>query len=262
MGYLRRFKRVVGALGLRASVPYLLAERFQPWIYLRSGISGPGGYRIYRLHPPSAQYPVYCRRGSSDKNVFFQVFVEKEYGCLSDSCDPRIIVDCGANVGFSTVYFLSRFPRARVIAIEPDGRNVDMLRRNTAPYGERVAILQSAVWPKPAKLVVCKGTCGDGREWSTQVRECRDGEQGDLQAVDIGSLFGQFGFDQIDILKMDIEHAELAVFSENFEPWIGRVRIFLVELHNQQCKDAFFAALRDGQFEFSWSGELTVANRV
>jgi hypothetical protein len=76
MGYVQRFNRVIRSLGLRAAVPYLLAERCQPAISVKAGSSELNTYRTYRLHPPTARYPVYCRRGSSDKHVFFQVFVE------------------------------------------------------------------------------------------------------------------------------------------------------------------------------------------
>ena len=237
----------------------MLAEGFHPWT---SGWERIFGSDIYRLHPRDARYPVYCRRGTSDKDCFGQIFVEKEYRFLNGTCDPKVIVDCGANVGFSTVYFLSQFPGARVIAIEPDERNVEMLRRNTAPYCDRVTILHSAVWSRPKMLIVCKGTYRGGREWATQVRVCQDDEESDLQAVDIGSLFGRFGFEEIDILKMDIERAELAVFSENFEPWVGRIGIYLIELHDEECRDAFLTALGERQFEISRSGELTVARRV
>jgi FkbM family methyltransferase len=258
MASLRRLKTVFQALGVRGAASYLLAERFG---------APPGARktpvpRIYRLRPADAQYPVYCRVGSSDKNAFSQVFVEQEYRFLKDAGSPKVILDCGANVGYSAVYFLSQFPEAHVISIEPDDRNVQMLRLNTAPYMGRSTVLHSAIWSHPARLFVSKGDYRDGLEWSTQVRECRIGEAGDLDAIDIGTLFGRFGLDHVDVLKMDIEGAERVVFSRNYDSWADRVSCFLIELHDEECCDIFFQAIGREKYEVFNSGELTIARRT
>jgi FkbM family methyltransferase len=258
MGGLRRLKAVFQALGVRGAVPYLLAERFAAPLTARKQPVP----QIYRLHPSDARYPVYCRAGSSDKHAFSHVFVEQEYRFLKDAGSPKVILDCGANVGYSAVYFLSQFAEARVISIEPDDRNLQMLHLNTAPYAERSTILHSAVWSHPARLVVCKGDYRDGLEWATQVRECRAGEEGDLDAIDIGSLFDRFGLDHVDVLKMDIEGSERVVFSRNYESWIDRVGCFLIELHGDECRDIFLEAIGREKYEVFASYELTIARRT
>jgi FkbM family methyltransferase len=185
-----------------------------------------------------------------------------EYQLPEDIRDPKVILDCGANVGYSAVYYLSKFPGARVISVEPDDRNVSLLRLNTAPYGDRATVLHSAIWPRPARMVVSKGHYRDRKEWSTQVFECEDNVSHDLNSIDIGGIMDQYKIDTIDIHKMDIERAEKAVFSENVESWINRVNFLLVELHDELCRKAFFTALDDKTFEFSESGELTLAKRL
>ncbi len=81
------------------------------------------------------------------------------------------MLDLGANVGFSAAYFLSAFPKARVVVVEPDERNLEMCKVNLAPYGDRVMLLHGAVWSRPTILRLSKGTFGDGLEWATQVAE-------------------------------------------------------------------------------------------
>jgi FkbM family methyltransferase len=258
MGPLRKLRGIFETLGARAAVPYLLAERV-------GGVLGARKKpipRIYRLHPRAARYPVYCRAGSSDKHAFNHIFVEDEYRFLKDGPAPRVVIDCGANVGYSAVYFLSQFPDARVISIEPDDQNVQMLRLNTAPYAGRCTVLHSAVWSHPTRLVVCKGEYRDRLEWATQVRERRDGEAGDLEAIDLRSIFERFGLDYVDVLKIDIEKSELAVFSRNFESWVDRVGCYLIELHDEECRDVFFKAIGPDKYEVFGSGELTVARRT
>ena len=118
-----------------------------------------------------------------------------------------------------------------------------MLRRNMQPYGDRASLRHAGVWSHPADLVVCRNAFRDGGAWATQVRECGDGEAADVRATDIATLLAESGCDVIDILKIDIERSELAVFARNFEPWLGRVRNLVIELHDEECHRVFFQAL-------------------
>ena len=259
----KAYVAVVRSLGLRAAIPYVLAEGFHPWT---SGWEKIFGSDIYRLHPRDARYPVYCRRGTSDKDCFGQIFVEKEYRFLNGTCDPKVIVDLVLRQRrlLDGLLFVpvSRGPRYRDRAGRAECGDAPTEYGTILRPSYHPAICR-LVWSRPKMLVVCKGTYRDGREWATQVRVCQDDEESDLQAVDIGSLFGRFGFEEIDILKMDIERAELAVFSENFEPWVGRIGIYLIELHDEECRERLpGTALGERQFEISRSGELTVARRV
>ena len=91
-----------------------------------------------KIKPREAKYPVFFRSGnSSDMTVFDQVFVANEYACLRNISSPRLILDLGANVGYSSVYFLNCFPTATVMAVEPDPDNFELCRKNLAPYRDR-----------------------------------------------------------------------------------------------------------------------------
>jgi FkbM family methyltransferase len=217
--------------------------------------------RIYRLYAPACKYPLLCRCNSSDREVFAQVFIRRQYAAVEARSSSKLVIDCGANVGYASAFFLTRFPDARVIAIEPDERNFDLLERNLAPFGDRVRPLKAAVWPHKGGLLVCKGKYRDGREWSTQVRECGNGEEPDVLAIDLGTLIAESGAARVDILKVDIEGAEAMVFATNYEPWISKVDVFAIELHDHICRQAFLHALQAEQFVFSYSGDLTIARR-
>lgn len=218
-------------------------------------------YKIGTLSSNELRAPLVFRYNSSDPNVFSQIFITDEYRPLTDLRDVKSIVDCGAYVGFSSTYFLSRFPEAHVLAVEPDPRNYHLLKQNLSPYRERVTTINAAVWSRRVGLKLRSGHPGEETEWVTTVRECRQGEHADLQAVDMEKLLQLNNHDEIDILKMDIEGAEAVVFSENFEPWIKKVRAFAIELHDEECSNAFYRALASGTFRFSRSGEIAIARR-
>jgi len=172
------------------------------------------------------------------------------------------VLDLGANVGYSSAYFLSRFPDSRVVAVEPDDRNIIVCRENLKPYGDRAILLHAAVWAERTELCVSKGTFGDGREWATQVVQPRGGANGDVQGWDVGSLIDMGGSASVDLLKVDIERAELAVFGQSAQEWIPRVRNICIELHGPDCEKAFFDALSGFDYELGHSGELTMCRNI
>jgi FkbM family methyltransferase len=196
--------------------------------------------------------------------VFDQIFICQEYSCLRDLNEPSLVLDLGANVGFSAAYFLSVFPKARIVAVEPDAGNLAICKANLSPYGNRVLLLHGAVWSRPATLRLLKGSFGDGREWATQVDESiEEGQPSEgIQAWDVGSLIDMSGRSTVDLLKVDIERAELCVFGESAGAWLHRVRNICIELHGKDCEEVFFAALKDFDYELEHSGELTICRNL
>jgi len=218
------------------------------------------GYTIGTLQTHQLNSPVLFRYNSSDISVFSQIFIIDEYRPLNYLENVKFILDCGAYVGYSSAYFLSRFPEARVIAVEPDKKNFQLLKRNLEPYGNRVDVINAAIWTSEIGVKVSERAMGEEGEWVTTVRECAEGERPDVQAIDIDTLLDRHGAEMIDILKIDIEGAESVLFSGE-HGWVDKVRAFAIELHNEECRQAFYGALGSQQFSYSLSGEITIAQR-
>ena len=256
---LRKFNEMIGvalaqlrSIGPRAAILYKF-ERIRGHTI---GHSGP-----YSLRSRDSASPLWVRPHASDLMVFNQIFVEREYRCLDDVVDASFIIDCGANVGYSSAYLLSRYPKARLVAIEPENSNFEMLRRNTAPYGDRVRLLRAAVWFRSADLVIEKNASPAGMEWAFSVREAQAGETPDAIAVDLTTVWREAGCPRISILKMDIEGSETAVFEALDKPWLAAVENIVVELHGEKCRAALLAAIEGKQFALSTCGELTVCKQ-
>jgi FkbM family methyltransferase len=144
------------------------------------------------------------------------------------------IIDAGANCGDSTCWFLSRYPQARVIALEPDSSNFEILRRNTSLYGTRADCRQAALWATRSKLA-CVGAA------STDVRMVVD-ESGPIHGLTPEELVN----DGVDIFKIDIEGAEVDLFSRPCH-WLRRCRLVFVDVHSQQADNLIRAvAMRYG----------------
>jgi FkbM family methyltransferase len=218
------------------------------------------------LSSPWADHPLAFRPDSSDLDVYRQIFIEREYQCFDDLTDVRLIIDCGANVGYSAAYFLSRFQDCSLVAIEPDPANLSVLERNLAPYKHRARVVHAGVWSHRGFLRASPDVYGDGREWSRQVIECQAHETGAIPAVDIGTLLRESDFDRISILKVDIEGAEAVVFGPGSAAWLPSVDNIAIELHERtvfgDAPTIFAEAVAAMPFALSRSGELTVCRRL
>jgi len=218
------FRNLLKSLGLRGTIIYYRRAR--------SSEALPDAPPI-RLRARTARYELVCRPGTSDLNVFAQVFVRREYAPLDDISSVNLIIDCGAYIGLSSAYFLSRFPSAHLIAIEPDEGNFHVLQENLRPFAPRVTLLHAAIWSHPTDLVIDETPFRDAREWTRQVREPRERETRTIPAFDIATILTESGFDRISLLKIDIEGAEALIFaSEQNLEWLDQVDNMVVELHD------------------------------
>lgn len=216
-----------------------------------------------RTKPRRANFPVVARLGgSSDADCYSQIFVFCQYAAVGDLNSPRLILDLGANVGYASAYFLSRFPSAKVLAVEPDPENFEICGKNLAPYGERATALHGAVWSRRSRLALSRSS-GDGREWAIQVRENEgDSSEEAVEAWDVPGLLQMAGAEYVDLLKVDIERGELELFGSGCEAWLPRVRNICIELHGADCERVFLDALRGYDYDLSTFGELTICRNL
>lgn len=218
----------------------------------------------FSLFSPHSRIPLQCRPFSSDLAVYKQIFAQREYSCLDHLPlnAAGLILDCGANVGFSSAYFLSRFSQSTVLAVEPDPGNYAALTSNLKPFGARVHARRAAVWSRVTRLSLIKDAPGsDGKEWSRIVRETASDDGCLVDAVDIPSLIEQSGFDRVFILKMDVEGAEAAIFQSNCDGWLPLVDQIVIELHGADCNSIFQKAVAPFGFTLRRHAELTIAER-
>jgi len=216
----------------------------------------------YSLTSKRLNRPVLVRRNTSDLAVFDQIFVEREYRCLDHLNDVNIVLDCGANAGYSSAYFLSRFPKCRVVAVEPDPDNFAVLEKNLAPYGQRAIAVRAAVWSRNEPLQFNRHFAGTGNEWARSVERGLGLSETEITALDMPSLIALSKQSRISVLKIDIEGAELELFAHGRPDWLDQVDNIVIELHGDECREAFHSAIARDPFKISACGELTVCERM
>ena len=184
---------------------------------------------FYKLYITELKSNVFLRPGTSDFSVFRQIFMNYEYEFdVTDS--PKIIVDAGANIGLSAIYFQNRFPESKIFAVEPDPSNFEVLRLNTEMY-KQIRIAQYALWGNNENLNLAKRGLD---KWGIQVEPVHKNEsQVDetVQGLSIPALMEKFDIERIDLLKIDIEGSEWELFNGRYDEWLFKVKILVIELH-------------------------------
>ena len=77
------------------------------------------GVKEVKLTPKGSDRRVYCRVATSDIYEY-QHLLGSRRDTLDLPLHPSVIVDAGANVGYSVLRFRLEFPDALIIAIEPN----------------------------------------------------------------------------------------------------------------------------------------------
>lgn len=159
-----------------------------------------------------------------------EIFEQRVYEFQTETKEP-LILDCGANIGLSVIYFKRLYPRCRVVAFEADPNIFSALETNVHSFAlNTVTLRNEAVWNRDGRVkfhleggasgrVVDHG--GRGATQSSPLVEVR--------AKRLRNLLGEVG--RVDFLKIDIEGAETEVLLDCAEE-LGAVENLFVEYHS------------------------------
>jgi FkbM family methyltransferase len=149
---------------------------------------------------------------------WYDIFVERSLAFDAAVPNPRIL-DCGANVGLSALFYKRQYPQARITAYEADPAIAAQLTRNLRVNGAAdVDVVASAVWIEEGVVTFA----AQGADAGTLARFAHQMEQTSIQ-VPSCRLADVVAQETIDLLKLDIEGAELDVLRD-IAPHLRNVR--------------------------------------
>lgn len=207
----------------------------------------------------------YIRLESSDAFVLKQIWVDKEYDAVihiyrnSFNDNPKTLIDAGANIGLTSLYFHAFFPGIRIMAIEPELANAAQVEKNAALNGAQssIRLVTKALWARVTTLAPVSDDFRDGLDWSFAATESVSGT---IETVTPESVIKMSG-GSIDIFKIDIEGAEAELFADNVSlDWVRSVKILAIEVHPEKISvDQVRSSLSAKGFSTHTSGELLIA---
>lgn len=232
-----------------------------------------GRFRLEFVDGYLKNFKVNLRLGGSDARVFSQILIEEEYRPLielirqrSSLNDIEYIVDAGANIGLTTLYFKSFFKGASVVALEPDATNFSIMLDNIkANEVNNVFALRAGLWNKVAALEIDRGF-RDHLEWSLTLRENdKNSNSSKVEGWPLSAIVEKYSFPRIDILKIDIEGGERFLFEdeETARELLNNVRYLALEIHDEfGIRPKIESALTANGFIYFSVGETLFAHRA
>lgn len=190
------------------------------------------------------QQKFYFRSGSdADRGVINQIFVNEDYAIrrLKRSNDINIryddickrgkiplILDLGANIGASALYFHCHYPKSKIIAVEPDAENFSLLKENVK--NTPVDCINNAVSNFRGKGYLADNGYG---EWGYALAPVDNGSGQYVDVLRIDDILSVFHESQFElfIVKMDIEGGEREVFDDACL-WFERCDLLIIEIHD------------------------------
>jgi len=180
------------------------------------------------------RHPILVRPGTPDIATVINNIVREEYGQFQSKQQPHNMIDAGAYIGDTSAYFLSKYPALKIVALEPDVENEKIARKNLAPYEGRVHLLNKALSSSPG--IVRIAGAFDGVLISNSGRV--------VESTTVIGVMALMGWQHLDILKMDIEGAEVDVLDQTADSWLPRVDLLILELHGsaieRQVKETLY----------------------
>jgi FkbM family methyltransferase len=233
-------------------------------------MNGRGDLELYERQLTTWDVKLAIRLTSeSDKKVCDQVFVRGDYDLdwlpqgkvfreylksVLDSKNKPLLIDCGANIGASARFFIGKYPSVKVLAIEPEESNVEILLINGSGYD--IDVYKGAVSNDEEGLAILNPGNGD---WAFRAIKGDGSRVPSLSMSKIFELYDAGDFEKIVAIKIDIEGAEALVFEGECD-WMSKVAVLMVELHDwmlplQRSSGNVLAALSRYGFEVVPRGE-------
>ena len=186
--------------------------------------------------------PFHFRPKTSDERVIQQVFNNHEYdlhrlvrypelaklvNAKVDAGMRPLIIDAGANIGVSALYFLTIFPNAVIVAIEPEESNYKLLCENVK--GLSVECIHGALSSSPGYMSVVDPGKGF---WGFRTEASSDPNVG-VPCVLIDEIYEKQMAKNLwpFLVKIDIEGGEKDLFEQN-TLWVDKTPLIAIELHD------------------------------
>jgi len=221
---------------------------------------------------PGFDAPVTLRSTISDHSAFWICLVAEQYNVsrfpshasrlydvykkmLHEGQQP-LIIDAGANIGMSALWFAKQYPKARIFAIEPDRDNYELLLKNTQSLNGRIKPFFGGIWPRDARLSIENRNAGAQHYQTSELETEMDGA---LNSITVEKILSQVGTETIFIAKIDIEGSQKALFEEN-TLWVENTNLIILELDDWLFPWAgtsrpFFSCVSKYRFDYLLNGE-------
>jgi len=175
------------------------------------------------------------RMRKSDIYTVAEILHERQYVLKSPLPKRPVIIDAGANIGMSALWFLAYHPEARLVCFEPGSANFGLLTHNLGSY-PGVVLEQAAVGVEEGELLLNLSEHGAMHS----VKEAEDVVGSEpTRAVRLDRYLASSGIERVHLLKLDVEGSELDTL-HGLGDRLGTVDVIAGEMHEELVDETEF----------------------
>ena len=261
-------------------------KRLVAYVVGHRGADEPRDRQLYRL--PNGLEIAHLNKNETDE-LYKEVFATENYLRHGVSVrDGDCIFDVGANIGMFTLFAQQRWPGTKVLAFEPIPTTYEALRANVERYGPNALALNcglsdrsgSATFTFYPRVSASSGMYADAAEDEQIVRaymanqderltafadELMSGrfekQSFDCQLKTVSEVIAEHGVERIDLLKLDVEKAELDVLRGIREEDWPKIKQVVAEVHDIDGRlEEFSGLLKRHGFECALDQDAVFEN--
>lgn len=219
----------------------LIEKPFNAYGFLRSG------------HKPNIAYfnfeNVRFIARKEDWLAIREVLINDEYSCIQHmfrgNDNPRIL-DLGANIGCFAMRIFNHCPGSQIVSVEAAEDTFQILESNQQKNSSfNWKVINLGVWGENGPLKLMRRGISMGHRVTNDI-----GEE-IVQGISLLSLQKNIGWDQIDLIKMDIEGGEESVIPAALET-LRNTRILIIEVHNDRIDSVPVMSVLRSIFSYHW----------
>lgn len=207
------------------------------------------GIKLFRSDVSKEQ----AERYAVTSPLFHEPTEERWFECIFDLIESDqsagrqpVFLDVGAALGYYSILFKRRFPNSRLIAVDPDPHFQQRMAETFQLNGfnaEDYTQIPFAIYPHGKQVVFAKRGFGS---YIAQGEAIGQGKTADTMVIDVCRLSSVLGTieGRIDLAKLDIQGAELAVFNHNSDLIdSGKVKYWTVGTHGPKIHQSILEHL-------------------
>ncbi len=187
-----------------------------------------------KINIKSRKISLIFRTGTSDAHLIEKILIKPLYKCeyyIPNMKTPKMILDIGANIGVSTLFFKSIFPEAKIYAVEPFPENVDLLRENIKGI-DGLTIIDKGLGEKDGyKIYYFSDTETNFGGGTFQKIGHNPEKKYNLEVMSFKTLINKYNIDKIDLIKIDTEGSEYEILTNIPSEVFNDVSYIVGELH-------------------------------
>jgi FkbM family methyltransferase len=145
----------------------------------------------------------------------YSLIRDNAFKYIPQDLQPNVIMDLGASYGIIALSYATRYPNAKILAFEPDPQGYEYAKSLVdINRMDNVSLFNVAVDTKPGTrdLHTNRERCEYSSFFQNEANTGGNSDVIQVECIDIADFIRVHDIDSIDVLKVDIEGAEFAVF--------------------------------------------------